>query len=119
MHSGEYISLVVKPREARRLLGDCSAETLYSLLRGELRSFRRGRSRLILRASITEYLERKLAEAAAGDNGLGGGRPWQLGNKAAEITGPSPETSPSPARAATPGSRKPKSDARFVERDDR
>jgi len=102
MHSGEDISLVVRPKAARRLLGGCSAETLYELLnRGALSSFREGRSRLIVRASIDHYIARKLDEAAR-DNGLGNGRTWQRGMKAAAAAGLPPAQSDSPTGATTP-----------------
>ena len=45
--------LVVRPREARRMLADCGNERLYQLLNaGELESFADGRARLITVVSI-------------------------------------------------------------------
>jgi len=56
-------SIVVRPREARRLLGGCGLERLYRLLNdGTLKSFRDGRARLITTASIHAYVAAKLAE---------------------------------------------------------
>jgi hypothetical protein len=56
--------LLVRPRIARRMLGDCSTQRLYELLNsGALESFRDGRARLITTASIRRYIRRRLAEA--------------------------------------------------------
>jgi excisionase family DNA binding protein len=61
---GEIEPLVVKPREAWRLLG-CSNTHGYELLNaGELESFRDGRSRKIVVKSIHDYIARRLASAA-------------------------------------------------------
>jgi hypothetical protein len=53
--------LVVRPREAQRLLG-CGITRFYEIL-PELESFRDGRSRLITMASIKARIARKLAES--------------------------------------------------------
>jgi len=56
--------LVVRPRVARQLLGNCGNERLYSLLNsGKIQSFRDGRVRLILVESLHAYIRRGLAEA--------------------------------------------------------
>ena len=55
--------LVVRPRAARRLLGDCSEATLWSLLNaGRLESYLDGRARYITMASIRRYIADKLAQ---------------------------------------------------------
>ena len=55
---GELSPLLVKPREAQRLLG-CSHKRLYALLAdGALVSFKDGRSRKITLASLNEYVAR-------------------------------------------------------------
>jgi excisionase family DNA binding protein len=55
--------LVVKPREAARLLSLCPS-SVYGLMRaGELESFRDGRSRRITMKSIEKYLARQLSAA--------------------------------------------------------
>jgi len=55
--------LVVTPKEAARLLA-LSPGSLYGLMRaGELESFRDGRSRKIIMASIERYVARQLAAA--------------------------------------------------------
>lgn len=66
----EIAPLIVKPREARRLLS-CSHKRLYELLNaGELESFKDGRSRKITTRSINSYVARKLeASGAARVNG--------------------------------------------------
>jgi len=62
--------LLVKPREAWRLLG-CSNTHGYSLLKaGELDSFRDGRCRKIPMESIRRFIARKLAEST-GKRGRG------------------------------------------------
>ena len=54
-------ALVVKPRQARQMLS-CSQKKLYELLsRGELQSFKDGRSRKIVVESIRQYIIRRLA----------------------------------------------------------
>jgi excisionase family DNA binding protein len=59
-------ALVVSPSRARELL-DCGEARVYQLLKsGELKSFKDGKSRKILRASIDAYIERRLKEAEAG-----------------------------------------------------
>jgi hypothetical protein len=51
--------LVVKPRDARLMLG-CSHKRIYQLIgRGELESFKDGRSRKITVVSIENYITRK------------------------------------------------------------
>jgi len=58
--------LVVRPRAARRLLGDCSNDELYDKIRaGEIESYLDGRRRLIVVASIERDIARKAAGAAA------------------------------------------------------
>ena len=57
--------LVVRPKQACILLG-CGLTYLFDLLnKGELESYRDGRSRLITLASIKARIARKLAEAQA------------------------------------------------------
>jgi hypothetical protein len=54
---------VVRPKEARRLLGNCSPSRLYELVNsGELETFLSGSARYITVKSIEAYIERKLAE---------------------------------------------------------
>ena len=51
--------------EACELLGGISVSFLYELMaRGELQSVSLGRRRMILRASLVEFVERRAAEAA-------------------------------------------------------
>ena len=58
--------IVVRPKQACALLG-CGLTYLFDLLKkGELESYRDGRSRLITLASIKARIARKLAEAQAG-----------------------------------------------------
>lgn len=58
--------LVVSPSRACQLL-DVGQAQLYQLLKaGELKSYKSGKSRKISVASIDAFVERKLAEAAAG-----------------------------------------------------
>jgi excisionase family DNA binding protein len=58
--------IVVRPKQACALLG-CGLTYLFDLLnKGELESYRDGRSRLITLASIRARVARKLAEAHAG-----------------------------------------------------
>ena len=60
-------ALVVKPRQACRLL-DCGHKRLYQLLaEGQLESFKDGRSRKITVESIRRYIARGLA-APGGSN---------------------------------------------------
>jgi excisionase family DNA binding protein len=60
--------LVVKPKAACSLLG-CGLTRLYQLIAaGELDSFRDGRSRKIIVASIQRYIERQLARTALSSN---------------------------------------------------
>jgi len=62
--TGASDSLLVKPKEAWRLLS-CSNTHGYELLkRGELESFLDGGSRKITLASIHKYIARKLAQAS-------------------------------------------------------
>jgi excisionase family DNA binding protein len=64
--------LVVKPREAARLLSLCPS-SVYGLMRaGELESYIDGRSRRITMKSIKKYLARQLAAARAD-----GWQPWE------------------------------------------
>jgi hypothetical protein len=57
--------LVVRPRAARRLLGDCSTDELYNKIKcGELVSYLDGRRRLIVVASIEADIARRAAAAA-------------------------------------------------------
>jgi hypothetical protein len=54
--------LVVRPRAARRMLGNCSEESLWQLINSrQLESYLDGRARLITVASIEAYVQRKLA----------------------------------------------------------
>jgi hypothetical protein len=56
----EIPPLIVKPKDARRLLS-CSQKRLYQLINaGELGSFLDGRSRKIVVSSIEGYIARKL-----------------------------------------------------------
>ena len=58
--------IVVRPKQACALLG-CGLTYLFDLLnKGELESYRDGRSRLITLASIKARVARKLAEARGG-----------------------------------------------------
>ena len=58
------LPLVVRPRDARKLLGNCGNERLYELLNsGVLESFVDGRARLISVASINRYIADRLAGA--------------------------------------------------------
>ena len=58
--------IVVRPKQACALLG-CGLTYLFDLLnKGELESYRDGRSRLITLASIKARIARKLAEAREG-----------------------------------------------------
>ena len=58
--------IVVRPRAARRMLGNCSHDELYrKIANGELESYLDGRRRLITVASIERDIARKLAAAAA------------------------------------------------------
>jgi hypothetical protein len=62
----KLLPLVVRPSAARRLLGDCSLDVLYTKIRnGELVSFLDGRRRLITTASIEADIARRAAAAAA------------------------------------------------------
>lgn len=55
--------LLVRPRAARHLLGDCSNERLYKLLNtGEIESFVDGRARWIVASSLGRYISRRLNE---------------------------------------------------------
>jgi len=56
--------LVVSPRRARHML-DCGNTHLYELLKSELESYRDGRSRKILVASINALVARRLAAEEA------------------------------------------------------
>jgi hypothetical protein len=56
--------LVVRPREARRML-DCSNKRLYVLMAtGELKSFKDGRARKIIVESIKKYIAYRLLASA-------------------------------------------------------
>ncbi len=58
--SGDIGPLVVKPRDARRMLS-CGQKRLYELLRdGQLESFKDGGSRKITVSSIERYIARRL-----------------------------------------------------------
>jgi hypothetical protein len=57
--------LVVRPRAAKKMLGNCSDDELYRKIgNGELESYLDGRRRLITVASIKADIARKLAAAA-------------------------------------------------------
>jgi excisionase family DNA binding protein len=59
-------ALVVSPSRAAQIL-DCGEARLYQLLKdGSLRSYKDGKSRKILVASIHAFVKKKLAEASAG-----------------------------------------------------
>jgi hypothetical protein len=59
--SGEIQPLLVRPRPARRMLADCGQKQLYELINaGEIDSFKEGRARKIVVASIHSYIARKL-----------------------------------------------------------
>lgn len=58
-------ALAVAPRIAKRMLG-CGTTRLYDLLnRGELQSYRDGKSRRIVVASLHDYVRRQLAAEEA------------------------------------------------------
>jgi hypothetical protein len=58
---------VVKPKTARRM-GCWGQARLYELInKGELESYREGRSRLITVASIERYIARKVTEGSQGE----------------------------------------------------
>jgi hypothetical protein len=60
--NSDLLPLVVRPRDARKLLGSCGTERLYGLLNsGELESFVDGRARWIVVASIHRYIANRLA----------------------------------------------------------
>jgi hypothetical protein len=57
--------LVVRPKEAKRMLGNCSDDELYrKIAAGELDTYLDGRRRLITVASIKADIARKVAETA-------------------------------------------------------
>ncbi len=59
--SPDSAPLAVKPKDARRMLA-CGQTRLYELLAaGELQSFKDGRSRKIIVASIHRYIAKQLA----------------------------------------------------------
>jgi hypothetical protein len=63
-YDNSFLPLVVRPRVARKLLGNCGNERLYELLNsGALESFVDGRARLISVASINRYIADRLADA--------------------------------------------------------
>jgi hypothetical protein len=58
----ELPPLVVRPSQARRLLGNCGNEKLYALLNNnEIESFSDGRARFISMASLLRYVDKQLA----------------------------------------------------------
>ena len=57
--------LVLRPREAWRLLGIGNTRGYELLSAGELESFKDGKSRKVTMASIKRYIERRLAESRA------------------------------------------------------
>lgn len=58
--------LVVRPRVARQMYGDCSADKIYEKIRsGEIESYLDGRRRVIVVASIEADIKRKAAAAKA------------------------------------------------------
>jgi hypothetical protein len=62
---GDLGPLVVKPKVAWKMLA-CSNTRGYELLKaGQLESFKDGKSRKILVASIEAYIKRRLAESRA------------------------------------------------------
>lgn len=59
-------ALVVRPREARRMYGDCSMDEIYEKIKtGEIASYLDGRRRLILVSSIEADIARRAQAAAA------------------------------------------------------
>jgi hypothetical protein len=59
--------LVVRPRVARQMYGDCSADKIYEKIKsGEIESYLDGRRRVIVVASIEADIKRKAAAAKAG-----------------------------------------------------
>jgi len=58
----EPARLLVRPREARTMLGDPSPEFFWARILPELRSFLHGKARWIEVASIHDYIRRHLAE---------------------------------------------------------
>jgi hypothetical protein len=70
--------IVVRPRAARTMLGNCSEDELYRLIgSGALESYLDGRRRLITVASIKAHIARGLAGAKARgfEYARGAGRP--------------------------------------------
>lgn len=62
-------ALIISPRRAQAML-DVGHSRLYELLAaGELKSFKDGKSRKILVASIRDYVARRLAASQDGDAG--------------------------------------------------
>jgi hypothetical protein len=58
--------LVVRPRVARRMLGNCGTERLWELINsGEIESYLDGKARRITVSSIKAHIARQLAEAKA------------------------------------------------------
>ncbi len=56
--------LVVRPKRAREMLGNCATRTLWSLINdGKLRSYKQGTARLIEVASIEQYVAEMLQGA--------------------------------------------------------
>jgi hypothetical protein len=57
--------LVVRPRVARRMLGNCGTERLWELINsGEIESYLDGKARRITVSSIKAHIARQLAAAA-------------------------------------------------------
>jgi excisionase family DNA binding protein len=84
--------LVVSPSRACQML-DCGQAHLYQLLKaGELKSYQSGKSRKILTVSIEEYVERMLADAAAGRPG----RPRKYPIASAVTESPTPRAAKGP-----------------------
>jgi hypothetical protein len=74
------LPLVVRPRAARKLLGNCGNERLYELLNsGAIQSFVDGRARLISVASISRYIANRLAGAGTPASAPAGAPPHRRG----------------------------------------
>jgi hypothetical protein len=92
--------LVVRPRVARRMYGDCSLDDLYEKIRsGEVESYLDGRRRLITVASIEADIARNIAAAKAGFQR--GRHPLRAQSQRREAE-PRPNLTPQPKRMTPP-----------------
>jgi hypothetical protein len=63
------VPLVVRPNVARQLLGGCSTEKLYQLIKsGRIKSYLDGAARMIVVASIRSYIADQVAAATPVDD---------------------------------------------------